>query len=1052
MSYNATDIKHREEVFNIKLADVLQERGIDADPERIENNKKPDIIISIDGLRIILEGKFNIGSNETILKDQCKKRLEQGLSHIVMGVLYPSDLKNIEFTDIINAFENMKMTVYVFYDGENKTYENIGINELKTTITHQKNNVIVDATFDCIISALMETMEKVSSKLRHMGDGSILRLEQILAMPFSDEKDQTKTPTKKANTVNINEKNSGMISIKKNGKKPKFTTKMKNAIYISSIVLINAMLFQEILSMNCEKVKPLKQIISKKNASRSNISDRLRKEWKMIQEEIDYIPIFNMAENVLENFSSSNDVQKSLEEMSKIAELIIEHKASLNRDLMGRVFHKFLSDAKFLGAFYTTLPAATLLSKLVVNRITKEIDWTDPESIKKLKISDPACGTGTLLVAILNTMLEKHADQCVEKCSKIRRDDVYKTLVECSIFGFDIITSAVHIAASTIAMSNPNIAVDTINTQPLPFGGKMNRLGSLEFLSGEEKAAVPVQQTLDSGKSTTERSTGNTAILKMPYLDVCIMNPPFSRSTYDNEMFGHDKERKKALRARLKNIAKNEGYNVQAGLATLFIKMMDYFMKADGILGIIIPKTILIGKSWEPTRKLIAENYTIDLIITSHEVDKWNFSETTKLNEVIIILKRACSPEQRSDNIVKFINLRKNPSNDIDASHFVNLIEENLSEHEKKSNIDESNKENLSISDTPKNNSINKEIDDNLVINNIETHTTNVVNNKEIIAQIISVAQKKLNTKHWGMLVAFSNNELATFALQFTFGKIMDCGEIIKIKRRHLKDMFVLGADGAEVKKYFSVTETRTVYKMLKGHNKKMQTLQLSTNAFLSKKPNKSKKTSKTTPEKIWVRKSGKTGLPKTIRLNTQRLFAANTSDTFLSNVWWPTKTKDKIEEMDNENGLITEEIDDVYKDEYEKILVIYLNSTLGIITVLGNKQETWGPWIKMPKNKFESLIVPDFVYYWKNRTDTQSKNMIALFEENCNKPLKLLIDIEEDDIRNKLDEWVAKTFKIDYDLIKKYKEILATEIVFRSKEKESDDDENQINDEDDED
>ena len=63
-----------------------------------------------------------------------------------------------------------------------------------------------------------------------------------------------------------------------------------------------------------------------------------------------------------------------------------------------------LDTARYDGSFYTTTTAATLLATLA---ITEDLcDWNDPAAIGRLRITDPACGTGTLLMAAAERIRE----------------------------------------------------------------------------------------------------------------------------------------------------------------------------------------------------------------------------------------------------------------------------------------------------------------------------------------------------------------------------------------------------------------------------------------------------------------------------------------------------------------------------------------------------------------------------------------------------------------------------------------------------------------------
>ena len=67
---------------------------------------------------------------------------------------------------------------------------------------------------------------------------------------------------------------------------------------------------------------------------------------------------------------------------------------------MGRIYHLLLLEAKYLGTYYTSVPAATLLLKLTLD-IDRwpNVDWANHDALREFRIADLACGTGTLLMA-----------------------------------------------------------------------------------------------------------------------------------------------------------------------------------------------------------------------------------------------------------------------------------------------------------------------------------------------------------------------------------------------------------------------------------------------------------------------------------------------------------------------------------------------------------------------------------------------------------------------------------------------------------------------------
>jgi type I restriction-modification system DNA methylase subunit len=62
-----------------------------------------------------------------------------------------------------------------------------------------------------------------------------------------------------------------------------------------------------------------------------------------------------------------------------------------------------VSEQKFLAYYYTTIPAATLLAGLA---LLPDLDWTRVDALRELRVADPTCGTGTLLMAAYRQIVE----------------------------------------------------------------------------------------------------------------------------------------------------------------------------------------------------------------------------------------------------------------------------------------------------------------------------------------------------------------------------------------------------------------------------------------------------------------------------------------------------------------------------------------------------------------------------------------------------------------------------------------------------------------------
>jgi len=82
----------REEVINVHLAAALSRRDLDATPETILAGARPDVLIVLAGLKLVLEGRSRT-QRKTLMAD-ARERVEDGVADIAIGVLYPTNLRN----------------------------------------------------------------------------------------------------------------------------------------------------------------------------------------------------------------------------------------------------------------------------------------------------------------------------------------------------------------------------------------------------------------------------------------------------------------------------------------------------------------------------------------------------------------------------------------------------------------------------------------------------------------------------------------------------------------------------------------------------------------------------------------------------------------------------------------------------------------------------------------------------------------------------------------------------------------------------------------------
>ena len=112
---------------------------------------------------------------------------------------------------------------------------------------------------------------------------------------------------------------------------------------------------------------------------------------------VDYRPVFETGRAALAALSDDPDTALAVRNLAGAVSAISQRVTGLRHDLLGRIFHRVLDTARYDGSYYTSTAAAVLLTTLALK--DDAADWGDLNALAELRICDPACGTGTLLMA-----------------------------------------------------------------------------------------------------------------------------------------------------------------------------------------------------------------------------------------------------------------------------------------------------------------------------------------------------------------------------------------------------------------------------------------------------------------------------------------------------------------------------------------------------------------------------------------------------------------------------------------------------------------------------
>ncbi|GAI16719.1 unnamed protein product, partial [marine sediment metagenome] len=366
-------------------------------------------------------------------------------------------------------------------------------------------------------------------------------------------------------------------------------TAKKQVINLASYLLFNQLLFYHIYNKKdkTNSLVELKEI--------QNVKD-IQKYFNKITN-INYQSIYRV--NILGHIPKRKIVVETLNEVIKAIKLLrAEH---ITQDLAGRFFHDLIpfEVRKVLAAFYTHPIAAEILASLTID------SWDET-------VIDPACGSGTLLVASYLRKQELYQKLYGYKDSM----KIHKQFIENDLTGIDIMPFAAHISAINLTMQNIEQETNKVRIATLDSLEMVESLKSLGFKrKGIEISpySTSIQLRLDQvyGKPITIEKKGSVSPkgrgleFYLKPVNIVIMNPPFSAK----EKMPSD------MREKLNKNSLGEICSHQSNLWGYFLALADLLIKPNGKIGAVIPINIARGKATEQIRNFLFNNYHIKYIV-----------------------------------------------------------------------------------------------------------------------------------------------------------------------------------------------------------------------------------------------------------------------------------------------------------------------------------------------------------------------------------------------------------------------------------------------------
>ena len=453
--------------------------------------------------------------------------------------------------------------------------------------------------------------------------------------------------------------------------------KQADGCTIAALLMMNAAMLHQRIS-NGRWLPGISDLSTVKNDVA--VVRRIIREWERIMRH-DFRPVLEPAlESIytVEETGKAGGLERALRHITAEAERIAETYADMGADHAGPLFNRVMGNQASDGAFFTRPPAASLAARLALDACG-DADWSDDEVWRQHKTVDLACGSGTLLAAVLTDMKRRAREKGADER---RLAELQKLGVEHVIKGLDINPVSLQLAASQLTAGNQDIRYRQMGLHQMPYGPDKHDptrigVGTLELLG--QQAIVPQTNAL----GLPDEAIGSRAVWD-PSDDaeledavdaarnarIVIMNPPFTNRIKMGEKFPATTQQR--LRTRvdmMENILAGadqelEDFAFKSALGYFFIALADRCIPSDdGVLTMILPTIALSATSALHWRRTLAQRYHIHTVLTCHQPRQVNLSQNSAINESIVVTRRHHGPKPPT----RFIQLDRMPTDEAEV-------------------------------------------------------------------------------------------------------------------------------------------------------------------------------------------------------------------------------------------------------------------------------------------------------------------------------------------------------------------------------------------------
>jgi len=295
------------------------------------------------------------------------------------------------------------------------------------------------------------------------------------------------------------------------------------------------------------------------------------------------------------------------------------------------------------GVYYTPQYVVDIIVK---NTVGKLIEGKNPKQIEKIKIADPACGSGSFLIGAYQYLLDYHKNYYTENGTKTGKKDSpttpegnlttaeKKKILLNNIYGVDIDVNAVEVTKLSLLLKCMEGETETSIAQQQ----KLWHERILPTLDDNIKSGNSIIDTdfylsqLDFGDEKKIKpfnwQKGFLEVFKQGGFDAVIGNPPYLGGREWKEENGNAYEY---------FISKYKVAEYQFDIYAIFWEAGIKLAKDSGYVGFITPNTWLNNQSNKKLRTYILDNTTINQIVDYSKIKV--FDQATVLPIVTVLEK-----------------------------------------------------------------------------------------------------------------------------------------------------------------------------------------------------------------------------------------------------------------------------------------------------------------------------------------------------------------------------------------------------------------------------